>query len=85
MTWILGGTGVVAGGVGAFFQFSGMQKHSDLDACRGRCTNDDVVTARTTLWTGNIVLGVAVIALVGAAVVYFTRPSVPITTPTPAN
>lgn len=75
LTWVLGGVGVVAAGVGTYFQVSGMSKHSDLEACRGRCTQSDVDTARSTLWTGNIVLGVAVVALVGAAVVYFTRPS----------
>lgn len=75
LVWVLGATGIVAAGVGGFFQFSGMSKKSDLDGCSPSCNRDDVDTARTHLWTGNVVLGVAAVALVGAAVLYLTRPA----------
>jgi hypothetical protein len=76
LVWILGATGIVAAGVGGAFQLSGMAKKSDLERCSPSCNPQDVDVGRATLWTGNIVLGVAVVALVGAAVVYLTRPTV---------
>jgi hypothetical protein len=75
LVYVLGGAGLVAGGLGTYFQISGMSKRSDLFACAPSCASADVDSARRTLWAGNILLGTAVIALAGAAVLYFTRPT----------
>jgi hypothetical protein len=76
LVWILGATGIVAAGVGGAFQISGMAKKSDLEDCSPSCSPHAVDVGRTTLWTGNVVLGVAAVALIGAAVLYLTRPTV---------
>jgi hypothetical protein len=74
LVWILGGAGLAAGGVGAVFQIAGMNERSDLSTCAPACAHDDVSAAKTSLWTGNVLLGVSVVALAGALVLYVTRP-----------
>jgi hypothetical protein len=76
LTWILGAVGVAGGVVGTYFQVSGMSKTSDLDTCTPHCPANQIDTAKTTLWTGNVVLSVAAVALVSAVVVYLVRPTV---------
>ena len=71
--YVLGGTGIVAGAVGTYFEVSGLVKRSDLQGCQPGCAPGNVDSARTTLWVGNIALGVGVLALAGAVIVYLTR------------
>jgi hypothetical protein len=77
LTYAFGGFGIAAAAVGGVFQVAGMQKRSDLFACRPACAEDQVDTAQRTLWAGNVLLGVAVVSVAAAAWFYFTRPSVP--------
>jgi hypothetical protein len=76
LVYVLGSTGIVVTALGGYFQVAGMEKRDDLVRCEPACVPSDVEDARRTLWAGNIMLGVGVVALVSAAVLYFTRPSV---------
>lgn len=76
LVYVLGAAGLVAAGVGAYFQLDGMTARSDLYACSPRCPEAQVDDAREALWIGNIGLGAAAIALAAAAVLYLTRPEV---------
>lgn len=73
LTWVLGGSGLAVVAIGSYFQLSGMSKRSDLSSCTPHCPQADVDDARSTLWIGNIVLGVGVVALAAATIVYLTR------------
>jgi hypothetical protein len=70
---VLGGVGVLGLGVGAAFSVSGWSQRGDLDDCRGTCSSSDVDAARRSFLVGDIGLGVGLVALAAAAVIYFTR------------
>jgi hypothetical protein len=74
LVYVLAGTAVVALGVGGYFQISGMGKRDDLYQCAPRCPQDDVDHAKTSLWIGNVTLGVGVLALAAATYFYLVRP-----------
>jgi hypothetical protein len=67
--FILGGAGVAAIGVGAFFGVSALGKHSDADALcpEKRCSNPMSVSlqdeAITAAWIANIAIGAGLVAL----------------------
>jgi hypothetical protein len=64
-------------GLGGFAVFGGLgrAKQSDLErSCEGHCTDHDLSLMKTEYLIGDVSLGVGIAALVGAAVVYFTRP-----------
>jgi len=74
LVYALGAGGLLALGIGGYFQIDGMSSRQDLYGCAPRCAQGDVDDARRSLWIGNIGLGVGVVALVAATVLYFTRP-----------
>jgi hypothetical protein len=72
---LLAGAGV---GLAGFAVFAGLgrAKQSELqNRCEPRCTTSDLAPMKTEYLVGDIALGVGAAALVGAAVVYLTRPS----------
>jgi hypothetical protein len=74
--YVVGGAGVVITGVGAFFQVSGMSKVNGLNACKPDCSVASRNDARTNLWVGNVGLGVGVLTLATAVVLFVRRPTV---------
>ena len=71
---ILGGVGVLALGSFALFGITGKGDVDDLQtSCKPNCKEADVDSARTKLIIADVSLGVGVAALIGAAVLYFTR------------
>jgi hypothetical protein len=74
--YVVGGAGVVITGVATFFQVSGMSKVSGLNSCKPDCSVASRNDARTTLWVGNVGLGVGVLTLATAAVLFIRRPTV---------
>jgi hypothetical protein len=77
--FVTGAVGLVAAGVGTYFEISGLSQRHDLDAsCRptASCTQSQVDSARTQVRVGDITLGGGILFLAGAMVLYFTRPSV---------
>jgi len=76
--WVAGTVGVVATGVGAYFEISGLSQRHDLDeSCRptSTCTDSQVNSARTQLRVGDAAIGGGLLFLAGAVVLYFTRPA----------
>ena len=79
LVFALGGLGVVGVGVGTYFEASGLSKRSDLDAsCKTTrsCTQTEVDSARGTMRTGDIAIGVGALFLAGATFLFVTRPEV---------
>jgi hypothetical protein len=74
--YILGGVGVA--GIAAFSIFGsiGLSQKSDLDdsGCKPNCSSDDVDRVRRSFLIGDIALGVGVVALSVATVIYLTSP-----------
>jgi hypothetical protein len=73
---VLGGVGVLALGSFVIFGISGKNDVDDLQRCKPNCAESDVDSARTKLIIADISLGASVVALAGAAFLYFTRPKV---------
>ncbi len=73
LAFVFGGIGVVGVGLGTAFAISGWTQRGSLDDCRGTCRQDDVGAARRAFVVADIGIGVGLVALVTAAVVYFTR------------
>jgi len=75
--YALGGLGI--GGLGAFggFGAAGLSLRSDLDACKPDCDPNRVDDVRSRFAVANVALGVSLVALAGAAILYFARPSQP--------
>jgi hypothetical protein len=71
---VVGGIGVVALASFAIFGISGKSDVDDLQSCKPNCKQKDVDSARTKLIIADISLGVGVVAVGVAAVLYFTRP-----------
>jgi hypothetical protein len=71
---ILAGVGLV--GIGGFAFFAGTGK-SDLDdlraTCAPRCAQSDVDSAESKILIGNVSLGVGIVALAAAAILFFTQ------------
>jgi hypothetical protein len=72
--YVLGGLGVLGVGVGTAFAIAGFGKRSDLGDCKPRCNPDDVDSMRRTFVVSDVLIGVGIVALAGAAYFYFTRP-----------
>jgi hypothetical protein len=68
----LGAASVLALGVSAYFGVKGLRLRGDLDACKGACPSDRVNDARHSFLASDIALGVAVVSLAAAAVVWLT-------------
>lgn len=75
--YVGGAVTVITAALGGYFQISGMTKRADLSECAPTCTTNAVDDARQTLWTGNILLGTALVSLGVTMFLYFTRPAAP--------
>ena len=76
LTWALGGVGLL--GVGGFVLFGswGQSKQNDLDRqCSPNCSADRVDSVRTKYRLADLSLAVGAAAVVGAGVVFLTRPT----------
>jgi hypothetical protein len=70
--------GVGVAGLAAFGVFAalGKSKQSDLEGtCQGHCTDSDLSPMKTSYLIGDISGAVGVASLIGAAIVYFSRPT----------
>jgi hypothetical protein len=76
--YVMGGLGAVALGVGTYLEVTGLSMRSQLDPCQPTrtCRQDFVDTARSYVRAGGITLGAGALFVVGAALLYFTRPTV---------
>jgi hypothetical protein len=77
MTYVLGGIGVVALGSFAYFGITGKNDLSNLKSspCAPYCPSSQLDDVKTKLLVADISLGVGVLALGGATIVYLTRGS----------
>ena len=76
--WVMAGVGVAAVGTGAVFEILGYTQHSDLADCSPRCPasrRDDYDTIQRNYLIGDIALGVGVVSLGVAAVIFATSGS----------
>lgn len=73
-TYILGGAGLVAAGAGAFFWLSAESKKKDLEDshCAPNCSPDDVDAVRTNRIVGDVLMGVGVVSIGIAVVLWVT-------------
>jgi hypothetical protein len=80
---------VGVGGLASFgvFSYLGRAQQDKLERiCEPRCTDDDMETMRQNYLVGDISAGVGAAALLGASIVYFTRPRVEVgSNPKPAT
>ena len=82
ITYVLGGVGVVGLGLFATFGILGTNEKSELeDTCAPNCSEADVDDVRAKLIAADVSLGVGIVALGVAAVLFFTAPPA---TPAPA-
>jgi hypothetical protein len=75
--YVIGAIGVVAMGVGAYFEITGFSQRHELDTtCKAAqtCTQTQVDLARAQIGVGDATLGGGLLFLAGAAFLYFTRP-----------
>jgi hypothetical protein len=73
-SWILGGLGLVALGSFAAFASIGKSKEKDLmGSCAPKCEETEVVKMERSYLMADISLGVGVVAVGAAAVLFFTR------------
>lgn len=74
--WILAGVGILALGGGTAFWVTGLGQRSDLErtcAAAHTCAMDDIDASRTKLIIGDVLAGVGIVALAGAAFLFLTR------------
>jgi hypothetical protein len=75
--FVAGAVGLLALGVGAYFEASGLTRRNDLDtSCKptATCTESQVSSARTQVRVGDVTVGGGLLFLTGALVLYLTRP-----------
>jgi hypothetical protein len=70
--WILGGIGLASLGVGGGFGIAGLSQKSTLDECRPRCASSEVDTMQRSFLVGDVLMGVGIVSLGAAAILYFT-------------
>ncbi|MCW5832326.1 MAG: hypothetical protein KIS78_07805 [Labilithrix sp.] len=71
--WILGGVGVGAVATFGALALHGMSRRSDLEKeCFGSCRQEQVDSIKTQLLIADVALGVGVVSLGAAAVLFFT-------------
>jgi hypothetical protein len=82
LAWALGGVALAGAGAFAYFGASAQSRRTQLEqVCSPDCADSDVNSLHTRLIAADVSLGVGIAALVGAAIVYGTRPSVPVEQP----
>lgn len=72
LVYLFGGIGLASLGVGGAFEISGLSRQNTLDDCRPRCESSDVDRMRTTYFVGDLLVGIGVVSLGVATVLYFT-------------
>lgn len=80
LTYVLGGVGIVSLGGFGFFALRGSSTRSDLDSCKPFCAQDDIDSSKQNYVIGDVFLGVSIVALASAVILYVTRPERPVTT-----
>jgi hypothetical protein len=75
--YVVGGVAVAMLVPGIIFEISGFSKRSDLDSCKGSCSQDQVDSAKSTMLTGDVFLAVGLIAAGTATYLWVTRPGAP--------
>ena len=73
--WIFGGVSIAALATSAVFTIDGLGKKSDLDACKPRCSPDDVDAMNTRFTFADVALGAGVVAAAATLYLFFARPS----------
>jgi hypothetical protein len=77
LVYVLGGVGLVGVGVGTYIELTALGRRStELDVCKGTCTQARVDDVRNLTRAGDITLGAGILFLAGAGVVYLARPKV---------
>jgi hypothetical protein len=76
--YVMGGLGSVALAVGAYLEGTGLSRRAQLDQCRPTrtCSQEFIDEARSYVRAGDITLGAGGLFVIGAALLYFTRPIV---------
>lgn len=76
--YVMGGLGSVALAVGAYLEGTGLSRRAQLDQCRPTrtCRQDFIDEARSYVRAGDITLSAGGVFVIGAAILYFTRPIV---------
>jgi hypothetical protein len=69
-TWFLGSLGVVAVGAGVGLYLVGSSQKKELDDCEPVCDPDRVSRTKRTFVYGDVAMGVGIVALAGAAIVW---------------
>ncbi len=70
---VLGGVGVVASGLFGYFGLKGVSDRTQF-GCESGCSNEDFHQVRTEFAVASVALGVAVVSLTAAGVLYLLRP-----------
>jgi hypothetical protein len=76
-TWFLGSFGVVAVGAGLGLYLVGSGQKKQLDECEPVCDPDRVSRTKRTFVFGDVAMGVGVVALASAAIVWASSPGRP--------
>ncbi len=75
LSYVLGGVGLVAGGLFGYFAITGQQRESDLkSSCSPACAPSDVDPIRNRFLAADISLGLALVSLATAGVIWYTSP-----------
>jgi hypothetical protein len=79
LAYALGGVAVLGAGAFTYLGLTGESRRTDLkNNCAPNCTDSQLNPVHQRLVAADISLGVGVAALAGAAIVYLTRPTVPV-------
>lgn len=74
-SYVLGGVGIAAVGVGVWMRVQGKADYDELkDNCAPTCPNSDVDTVKREYLISNVAFGVGAAALIGAVATYFALP-----------
>lgn len=75
LSWVLGGVGVIGLGTSAFFGATALAARSDANQCKPNCAPHQVDIVNQRLLGADIALGVSLVSLAAAVVVYLAQPT----------
>lgn len=75
LTYVLGGVAVAGFAGFGVFALQGASSRSDLDSCRPSCAQEDIDASKQKFLIGDVFLGIGLVALAGAVVIYLMRPA----------
>lgn len=82
LAYVLAGVAVVGGGAFAFLGSTAASRRTlDETSCSPTCADSEVSSLHTRLVAADVSLGVGIAALLGATIVYASRPTVPVEEP----